>query len=612
MREVDFSGMSLARRIQFAARSILGLKEAAPSGSGTSEDAGYRRLSARSDKELTPAKWDKQMRIAHFLWLQNPMAYRILELLSDFVVGDGFTWSAKDPEVAAIVEKHWEDPDNAWDLTQFDRYMELIMFGTWAPKAFVTPANGHVKICPTDPNWIAEVIPDKDIIGKVSALRITRPTADGSGQDEVWKVVARDTDPVSPTSGRMVGSVFYFAINKLSFTHTGFSELFRLADWLDAFDQFVFSLLERINFLNAHLYDITIKGAEKPEIDARIAELEDNPPQAGGFRVHNEEETWDTVTPEMNAAEVQAVADIIKMLILGSVGIPPHWFADPEGTNRATAEQMNSPLMRKMRRKQAQWSAIVKSILDFQVDQAIIAGRLSATMPDGTPRDLTVEVQPPDVSSKDIAQFITTLEKLTNTLAGAIAEGFIKREDAAGAWAAQAAEAGFDVKTPTAQDVAGNLAAEKSKDDAEAAATAQEPYADYGKNLQKAGKAVADSKEMAEQARQFLADMVGNGGGTAADYLRTSTLLAEAGHTAGRANELVLLPSAEVFCTTLLAESRRVKALEAVTDTVTISDTLRESHATLERMMGFLKMSEASLAKRAAGLNGKAKVAAKA
>lgn len=566
----DFSRMPLGRRLVHAARSILGLREAVPASAGSDSDAGFRRITARSDKELSPTKWDKQMRVAHYLWLQNPMAARILELMADFVVGDGFAWQAPDEEVAAIVKRHWDDHDNAWALTQFDRYSEWALFGTWAPKVFVNPYNGHVKISSIDPNWIREVVPDVNVIGKASRLMIQKTNESGASP-EPWDVIAIDDDPVSPTNGRLVGSVFYFTMNRLSFTYTGFSELFRLADWLDAFDQFVFSLLERINFLNAHLYDITLEGAEDTEVQERADELEENPPRPGGFRVHNEKEKWDTVTPEMNSAEVKEVADIIKMLILGSIGIPPHWFADPGDTNRATSQEMSGPILRKMKRKQAQWAAVIETILKFQVDQAIIARRLSPTKPDGTPRDLSVKAVPPDVSSKDALAFVDSLDKLTTTMANAIAEGFIKREDGARVWSQKASESGVDVPVADAAQVAQNLAAEQSRTQAQVQDQSQQAYAQYGTQLQQGVQTAQDVVDMVNQAHSFVsAALTRQQAGEAVrgsdlDLDRARALLEEAARSAAELDKAINSPACQSVSESCSIVARMLES-SAVTD----------------------------------------------
>ena len=193
---LDFSKLTLFERVKTSFQVMLGWKESTLAfnlGKDREGEIGFRRLTARSDKELTPASWQKQMAVAHFLWLQNPMAYRILELVADFVVGDGFLYEAEDPEVDKIIDRFWTDPDNDLDMTQFDRYMELITFGTLVIRNFVNPVNGHVKLSPVDPSWIVEVVPDENIPGKARLLKVNRFRHTGQETDastETWKLIS--------------------------------------------------------------------------------------------------------------------------------------------------------------------------------------------------------------------------------------------------------------------------------------------------------------------------------------------------------------------------------------------------------------------------------------
>ncbi len=477
-KSIDFGKMGWTQRAKWAAKAVFGLKEVSLTGFDPErpEDFGFRRITARSDKELSPAKWQKQMAVAHFLWLQNPMAFRLLELLADFIIGSGFGWEAKDEEVSKIIDRHWTDPDNAWDLLQFDRYIEFSLFGVFSPRVFVNPHNGHVKLCPVDPALIKDIVPDKDIAGKADRIQLLRPLTGGDPND--LKVIREDRDPKSETTGLLVGDIFYFAKNKLTFLLQGTSDIFRVADWIDAFDQFIFSLLERIQFLNAHLYDVELEGAEQDEVDQRVDQLNANPPKPGSFRVHNEKEKWTALAPKINAAEVEAVAKIIKNLILGSMGIPEAWFGEGGETNRATLGEQAGPLHRKAQRMQAQWVEVLRSILQFQVDQAIIAKRLTRIKPDGTKRDLSFKILPSDISAKDMLQFIEGLDKLTTTLGNAVAETFISREKAAELWSAHASESGVEVEAPSKEDLAKNEQAEDEKAAAKEQEVVEEPYKD--------------------------------------------------------------------------------------------------------------------------------------
>ena len=473
---------TLAGRLLEAARYVIGQRESLdyPATTARPEDQGFRRLTARSPKELSTFQWRKQMAVAHHLWLNNAMGKRIVEIFTDFVVGDGFIVQAKDPSVREVVDKHWTDPDNAWDLKMFERAQELGLFGLVVLRAFVAKENGHVKLSPVDPAWITELVPSPNKADQVQAIKVNI-----GGAEETLKVIQKDTNPQSPTFGRLVGDCFYFAVNKLSYTMQGVSDLYQLADWLDAYDQFVFHSLERIVFLNAHLYDITLEGANDDVVKARASDLERNPPKAGGFRVHDEKEKWEALAPKINTAEVEELSRLVKLLILGAAGIPEHWFSFGGDANRATAESMNVPIFRKVKRRQAQWRDVLTSIVDFVIDQAIIAGRLAKTV------DKSFSVIPSDVSQKDAKASSDLLSSLTDTLVAAQNAGYVKPEVAAKMWASQASDLGADVEAPSGADVEASAKAAAAARDAAAGKVEASAYAKPAAAKEPAGSAAA-------------------------------------------------------------------------------------------------------------------------
>ncbi len=153
------------------------------------------------------------------------------------------------------------------------------------------------------------------------------------------------------------------------------------------------------------------------------------------------------------------------MLILGSAGVPEHWFAEGGNVNRATAEAMDTPTFRNLKRRQAFYRDAIAMVLQHQIDQAIVAGRLPR-------KRYEFEVIPPDVSSKDASQLIQNLRDLTDTLVSAVEARFTDREQARGVWASQASELGIEVEKPTQQA----LDDDKGEEEAAAEEIEASPY----------------------------------------------------------------------------------------------------------------------------------------
>ena len=76
----------------------------------------WRNLTNRKDRSLPPSIQAKQANIAAYLSMTNPIAHRALEYKKDYIVGGGMKIKAKDPIVHKILDEHWNDPVNTWQI----------------------------------------------------------------------------------------------------------------------------------------------------------------------------------------------------------------------------------------------------------------------------------------------------------------------------------------------------------------------------------------------------------------------------------------------------------------------------------------------------------------
>ena len=168
---------------------------------------------------------------------------------------------------------------------------------------------------------------------------------------------------------------FFFTINKVSSATRGRSDLLTLADWVDGHDQFLFARLERAFLLNTFIWDVTCEGMTKEELIEFVKNL--SMPKPGSIRAHNEKITWKSETPKLESADASSEARLFKQQILGGAGFPEHWFAAGELTTRATAREMSLPTLKKLKSRQRKVRSILKQIVNFVIDQAIIYKRLN-------------------------------------------------------------------------------------------------------------------------------------------------------------------------------------------------------------------------------------------
>ena len=367
------------------------LSEAYPMVGGSSaDDSLWHSLTTNVDRDLNLLTQRRMQDIAFYLYDSNPMAGRIIEIIEDFVIGDGFTFTARNPDVLEVLNDFWNDPDNNLDEEMNINVVELFLFGELCLPTWVNPADGAVKLGYIDPKTILKI--KKDASNPKINKTLTWKKPSGSVEREL-NIINIDKNIKSKTYGKLIGDCFYFTINKVSSATRGRSALLRLADWLDGYDQFLFARLERAFLLNNFIWDVMCEGMNQKELEEFVKNL--TPPKSGSIRAHNERVTWKAETPNLEAADASQEARLFKNQILGGAGFPEHWFAEGSTTTRATALEMGLPTLKNLKSKQKKVKFMIKRMFDYVIDQAMIAGTL------GEDIDREFRVIPSQIVSRD-------------------------------------------------------------------------------------------------------------------------------------------------------------------------------------------------------------------
>jgi hypothetical protein len=351
----------------------------------------FRMLGPRRRRGLSDFRHRRQLEIVHHFWLSNPMARRIIETKKDWVIGEGLTFKAEDPEVQKILERHWNDARNQWPLKQFTKVMELGLYGEQAWPAAVTKINGLVRLGYLDPLEVEDVEHAPGDMSQPLRLVVADQFGTGEGTDSRaeggadqtgpsektrLKIIRKDTDPESPTFGYRVGEVFYFKVNVVENEPRGTSDLLPLIDWLDIYDQFLFAAHERAQLNISVFWDVLMKGASEKKLEQMRLKYGKIVP--GSIRFHNENVETKAVSPNLGASDIKAHADMIKMLIATGAGLPFHWLSEGGEANLATAQAMGGPTLKQLKARQLFVVNMISEVFEFVIDQAIIAERLDS------------------------------------------------------------------------------------------------------------------------------------------------------------------------------------------------------------------------------------------
>lgn len=367
--------------------------------------------------------------LAHELWLTNLMGQRLIEVVTDHVVGEGVSWHSEDERALRTVRAFWSDPVNQMDI-RFERLVsELGVFGELLLPLAVSRFEGRVRLGYVSPRLIEEVVMDPDncalAIGVV--LRAGEPGGAPRRERRIRTALGGDPRGYLGAAARRErerftdGEAFLFQINKASDAARGSSDLLAAIDWIDAYERFIFDAVERARLQNSFIYDVTLKGAGPEQIADWLAE-NGVAPRPSSVRVHNEKEHWQAVSPDLKGGEsgAQGVAKMVRGLLLGGAGIPSHWFAQGEDVNRASAESMDQPTLKKMTRRQRTVRHVLQIMADRQLEEARRAGALSGEA-------LRAGVSPvlPEISVRDAEKISQALSRVSGALATATERGWM-------------------------------------------------------------------------------------------------------------------------------------------------------------------------------------------
>lgn len=401
------------------------LVEAAGATAVSSDEAGWRRLSGGSDpnRDLTPMSQDRMQKFAFHLWERNLLANRIIELPLAYMLSEGVTVSADDPEVKGWIGQFWGDPINSMDLKLPKKARQLAIFGEQCYPVFVNELSGHVRLGYLDPANIAEVIRDPDNPEQPIGIVTTR---DKKGGYRKYKIIINGSEDVftqrtqSIREGFTDGECFYFSVNDLSNGARGRSDLLHLTDWLIAYDDFLFAEQDRIDKQLSHVWDIEIKGATPIECQAKAAEIA--AVGIGDIRVHNESEVWNASAPSLNAADSTVYARLARNHILAGASLPEHWLGGGGDVNRATAAEMPEPTFKIFTMRQTYIGYMLAEMVRY-----VIRRRSKMDEIDWSDPRYQFKIRMPEMANSDITKYTASLAPLIGFCATAIQEGLITR-----------------------------------------------------------------------------------------------------------------------------------------------------------------------------------------
>ena len=364
--------------------------------------------------DLEPNRMQTAQRLSTLLYFKNGRAKRSVELVKDFVLGEGFRVVAKDPKVQEVLNEHIRI--NEWEDKAEERLRGIALFGELLMPAFVNDMTGMVKVSTVDILKIRQVDSHPQNAENVFRVRTTvRQPNEQKGK--AFDVIRLNRE------GELDGEAFYFTINRVPGMRRGVPDLLSSIDWLEGLDGFLFGSLERADISQQVVIDLLFKSLQAKEIQQEVDKFVRSV-QEGGVWGHNENVELSIKTPNLGASDIAGMAKVIKSNIHAGTGIPGLGFGDGEDLTRSAAQELTLPVARMIEGRQRFFRLMMRKIFDFQIQEALRAG----TIPAGT--DVSYEILLPKVLLRDTAQITKSLSELSTALEVGVQANWISNDQA--------------------------------------------------------------------------------------------------------------------------------------------------------------------------------------
>jgi hypothetical protein len=378
------------------------------------EDFGFTNMSETEIDTLIPVDQTTMIEDAHRDWMYNPLVFRYIETKNNYVVGDGLTYEAEDEEVQKVLDNYWKHPINKWDKKFSTRIKTMSLVGEMILETEVLHHTGKVLVKNKYPGDVEETFKRQGNDEDLFAIKFKNKPK----QQEIIRWID------FPEGGKYVGELFHFPLNSTSFQTRGLSDTFFSRDWNRLYDKSLYTTTKRSGLLLSFIWDITINGAKEEEIDAKFKAIMKNPPKPGSFRVHNELETWEEKTPDLNGRDLREVYDLIKTQILAGNGMPEYFYGTGQNTNLAVARVMSAPFFQSIKERQK----FVTHMFSEQFNYVIWNAKNANILPEDVNDTYTITMSDPDQEKAN--NLADTLFKFAQSVSLLESNGYIMSTEA--------------------------------------------------------------------------------------------------------------------------------------------------------------------------------------
>lgn len=347
--------------------------------------------------------WGEQaenLRDALEAWRTNPLARRLVSLVTSYTVGDGIRLSSSNPALEAFIRSFWAA--NTIDLDLAEWSDELSRSGELFLALFTNRHTGMSDVRAIPAGMIDEVRWQE---GDYRTELGYRERAGATGEAQWW------LSPAHPEANAEAPVLLHYAVNRPVGAVRGESDLAPILPWLRRYSRW---LEDRVR-LNASVRAFLWVVNAPARVRAQLAEQYRQPPEAGTVIIADENERWTAVTPNLHAADAEKDGRAIRWMITAAgPGTALLDLGEGEDSNLATGQVMQEQKRRFLRRRQRMLVHVLTDLTLHAYHRWIEATGADAPAAGADAMSALV----PDISPEDNAQLAQAAARMVEALNG--------------------------------------------------------------------------------------------------------------------------------------------------------------------------------------------------
>lgn len=350
-------------------------------------------------------------------WRFNPLARRIVELTSQYVVGGGMNPVCPHAPTQAFLNHFWQHRLNHLPVRLIDMSDELVRSGNLFLLLSTDPGGmSYLRLVPSAD--ISEIRSRDNDVEQELEYRL-KPAVDG--EEQRYAAYDAYTDGLN-AHGEFGTVMLHYVVNRPAGAQWGESDLGPVLRWLSRYTSWLEDRVRLNRFRNAFIYVVKAHFANESARQARQTQLLATPPSPGSVLVTDESEEWSVLSPRLEALDASTDGLAIKKMIAAGVGVPLHFLAEPESSTRTTAEAAGGPTFRRFEQRQRFMQWMLSDLC-----QIVVARR--AQMDRAVISPAEINIQAADISTKDNPSLAQAGREVTEFAADLLDKELISREE---------------------------------------------------------------------------------------------------------------------------------------------------------------------------------------